>query len=130
MSTADRAALQQDWTALVDDVTAALGEDPAGPAAQRLLERWSVLVAKFTGASGQALEAAADARLSIVPPPALREQLWARRAEWMPAGPFPRPRACRPTRPTSGTAAGRIVREPRVLDFIARVRAARPAAGH
>jgi DNA-binding transcriptional MerR regulator len=129
MSTADRAALRQDWTALVEDVDAALGEDPAGPAAQRLLERWSVLVARFTGAAGQALEAAADARLSVVPPPALREQLWARRAEWMPADATPAAEGVRAeeAQPTA-QRQGESFASPAVLEFIARARTARASA--
>jgi hypothetical protein len=37
------------WTELVADVEAALGEDPAGPTAQALAARWRTLVAGFTG---------------------------------------------------------------------------------
>ncbi len=37
------------WTELVGDVTAALGEDPAGPTAQALAVRWKKMVAGFTG---------------------------------------------------------------------------------
>jgi len=44
-----QAQVTQQWTALVADVTAALGEDPAGPAAQALAARWRALVAGFTG---------------------------------------------------------------------------------
>jgi transketolase len=37
------------WTELVADVTATLGEDPAGPKAQELAARWRQLVGAFTG---------------------------------------------------------------------------------
>ncbi len=37
------------WTELVADVEAALGEDPAGPTAQALAARWRTLVEGFTG---------------------------------------------------------------------------------
>jgi DNA-binding transcriptional MerR regulator len=126
MSSAERMALKHDWSVLIDDVTAELSEDPTGPRAQRLLERWSVLVARFTGAKGAALEAAADARLSIVPPPAVRDALWARRAEWLPEGVTPATQdvladeASVAVQRQAGSFAS-----PEVLDFIARARAAR-----
>ena len=44
-----QAQVTQQWTALVADVTAALGEDPAGPRAQALAARWRALVEGFTG---------------------------------------------------------------------------------
>jgi DNA-binding transcriptional MerR regulator len=44
-----QAEVTQKWTALVADVEAALGEDPAGPAAQTLAARWRTLVEGFTG---------------------------------------------------------------------------------
>ncbi|HEX3703596.1 MAG TPA: TipAS antibiotic-recognition domain-containing protein, partial [Vicinamibacterales bacterium] len=37
------------WTALLADVEAALGSDPAGPIAQALAARWRTLVEGFTG---------------------------------------------------------------------------------
>jgi DNA-binding transcriptional MerR regulator len=128
MSDADRAALRQDWDVLIADVTAALAEDPAGPVAQRRLERGSTLAVRFTGASGAALEAAADARLAAVPPPDLREALWARRAEWLPE------RATAATRDVAADEALLAARRraesfasPEVLAFIGRARAARAA---
>jgi DNA-binding transcriptional MerR regulator len=44
-----QAHVTQQWTALVADVTAALGEDPAGPNAQALAARWRTLLEGFTG---------------------------------------------------------------------------------
>jgi DNA-binding transcriptional MerR regulator len=44
-----QAQVTEQWTALVADVTAALGEDPAGPRAQALAARWRTLVEGFTG---------------------------------------------------------------------------------
>jgi DNA-binding transcriptional MerR regulator len=41
--------VMREWTALVADVEAALGEDPAGPKAQALAARWRTLVEGFTG---------------------------------------------------------------------------------
>jgi MerR family transcriptional regulator, thiopeptide resistance regulator len=126
MSDSERAALRQEWGVLIDEVTGALGEDPAGPTAQRLLDRWSVLLARFTGASGAALEAAAASGLSILPPPTVREALWARRAEWMPqdasdAAPgVPADDAVLAARQRAESFVG-----PEVLEFIGRARAAR-----
>jgi len=37
------------WQALYTDVTASLGEDPAGPKGQALLDRWNALIEEFTG---------------------------------------------------------------------------------
>ena len=126
MSDADRAAIRQEWDVLIADVKAALGEDPAGPVAQRLLERWSSLVARFTGAKGQALEAAAAARLTVLPPPAMREKLWARRAEWLPAEANA---ATQNVQADEAVLAARSRAESfassEVLDFIGRARAAR-----
>ena len=39
------------WKALFDDVGAALGEDPASPKAQALVDRWTALMNEFTGGS-------------------------------------------------------------------------------
>jgi len=39
----------REWNELFRDVEAALGEDPASPAAQSLVARWNELVGEFTG---------------------------------------------------------------------------------
>jgi len=39
----------RDWAALIKDVEASLGEDPAGEKAQALAARWSKLIEAFTG---------------------------------------------------------------------------------
>jgi MerR family transcriptional regulator, thiopeptide resistance regulator len=44
-----QARVTTQWTELVADVEAALGEDPAGPRAQALAARWRALVEGFTG---------------------------------------------------------------------------------
>jgi len=126
MSDADRAAIRQEWDVLIADVKAALGEDPAGPVAQRLLERWSILVARFTGAKGAALEAAADARVSMVPPPPLREALWARRAEWLSAEARDAPpHVAADEALLTARRQAESFASPEVLAFIGRARAAR-----
>ena len=40
---------QRDWPALIKEVEASLGEDPAGEKVQALAERWVMLVQGFTG---------------------------------------------------------------------------------
>jgi TipAS antibiotic-recognition protein len=37
------------WQVLFNDVSASLDADPAGPAAQALLDRWKALIDEFTG---------------------------------------------------------------------------------
>ena len=44
-----QAQVTNQWNGLVADVTAALGEDPAGAKAQGLAARWRTLVEGFTG---------------------------------------------------------------------------------
>ena len=44
-----QARITKQWTELLADVEAALDEDPAGPKAQALAERWRTLVAGFSG---------------------------------------------------------------------------------
>ena len=44
-----QAQVTKQWTELVGDVEAALGDDPAGPTAQALAARWRTLVEGFTG---------------------------------------------------------------------------------
>lgn len=46
----------RDWNALFRDIEAAQGEDPAGPVAQSLVERWNQLLAGFTGGDPQIQE--------------------------------------------------------------------------
>ena len=41
------------WQALFKDVEASLDEDPAGPKAQALLDRWQALINEFTGGRPQ-----------------------------------------------------------------------------
>jgi len=44
-----QAQVTRQWTELVADIEAALGEDPAGAKAQALAARWRTLVEGFTG---------------------------------------------------------------------------------
>jgi DNA-binding transcriptional MerR regulator len=79
MSEQDRAALKQEWVALIEAVKSALDDDPGGPRAQNLLTRWLSLQNAATGGASKARPT------SEVPTPELRAELWARRAEWLPA---------------------------------------------
>jgi DNA-binding transcriptional MerR regulator len=79
MSQQDRAALKQEWVALIEDVKGALDEDPGGPRAQSLLARWLSLRDAVTGSRPK------TPPTSEAPTPALQAELWARRAEWLPA---------------------------------------------
>ena len=78
MSGQERAALKREWTALVEEVRGALGEDPGGVKAQSLLDRWLVLQDAATGGNRK------TGIVSDAPAPELRAELWARRAEWLP----------------------------------------------
>ena len=96
MSAEQRGALREQWTALVEDVRASLGEDPASPKAQQLLDRWLSLLQALTGAGpetgAQTGAATTGPAVGIAAPPtplrassALQDELWARRTEWLPA---------------------------------------------
>lgn len=101
MTAEERVTLREQWSTLVADVKAAIDEDPAGPKAQHLLDRWLSLLQALTGtgiapgtvpgagtgaavAPGAASGSAAEIT-SYPAPPALQDALWSRRAEWMPA---------------------------------------------
>jgi len=49
------------WQALLEDITASLDADPAGPAAQALLDRWKALIEEFTGGNAEVKEGIARA---------------------------------------------------------------------
>src|SRR5262249_1383162 len=82
ISADERAALKQQWADLVRDVSSALDEDPAGPNAQALLQRWTSLIARVSGADRSAAPAGDVAATRATPE--LRDALWARRSEWLP----------------------------------------------
>jgi hypothetical protein len=89
MTAEQRATMWEQWSTLVTDVKAAVDEDPAGPKAQRLLDRWLSLLQALTGTgtgtgTGPGPEAASEPT-PLRESPELQEQLWARRAEWLPA---------------------------------------------
>jgi DNA-binding transcriptional MerR regulator len=125
MSVEERAVLQQQWSALIAEVKGALNEDPAGPTAQRLLDRWLSLLRAVTGADAVAAGVGSE---MFVASPQMEEEVWARRAEWLPDG------VARETGGvTAADALGRVRERARalagsdVLEFITRARAARDA---
>ena len=81
MSEPERTALRQEWAALIEEVKAALGEDPAGPNAQTLVKRWSALLQRLTGTDSKPVNGDG---IPLPAAPELRDALWARRAEWLP----------------------------------------------
>lgn len=126
LSAEQRADLAQRWSALIADVRDASGEDPAGPRAQGLLDRWLVLLREF-GGPGQGAPSGPALDLAFRPTAELRDDLWARRADWLPA-------AAAEAARTMGNAEEAIarVREQAesllgrdVMEFIRRARAAR-----
>lgn len=127
LSADERATLQQQWSALIEEVKGALHEDPAGAKAQTLLDRWVSLLQALTGThAAKLLEHRADSMLFRATPE-LRDALWARRAEWLPA------EAQRDPRPPAdaGDALAQVRERVKffadtdVLEFIQRARAAR-----
>jgi len=127
LSEEQRAALRGQWSELVEEVRGALDADPAGPRAQRLLDRWVELLQSLTG-TDPAKPISPDAEdVAFRATPQLRDALWARRAEWLPAD-------AERQSPADVDEAFRRVRDrvtayadAEVIGFIARARAARTA---
>lgn len=126
LSAEQRADLKQRWSALIAEVRDAINDDPAGPRAQGLLDRWLVLLGEL-GGPGQAAPSGPALDVAFRPATELREDVWARRADWLPAAAAERARK-------TGNAEEAIarVREQAesfvggdVMEFIRRVRAAR-----
>jgi DNA-binding transcriptional MerR regulator len=91
MSAEQRVTLREQWSTLVEEVKAAIDEDPGSPKAQRLLDRWLSLLQALTGAgtgTGNVNESGSTSASESTPLralPELQDELWARRAEWLPA---------------------------------------------
>jgi hypothetical protein len=127
LSAEDRVGLQQQWSRLIEEVKGALDEDPAGPRGQSLLDRWLSLLHALTGTDTARLMEHDAGEAPFRATPELRDELWSRRAEWLPAD------AAKAARETgSAEEALAQVRErmtsladPRVVEFIQRARAAR-----
>jgi DNA-binding transcriptional MerR regulator len=124
LTTEQRADLKQRWMQLIADVRDAITDDPAGPRAQGLLDRWLVLLREL-GRPGLTALPAGAIDLAFRNTTELRDEVWARRAEWMPPG-------AAEAAPASAEEALARVREQGeslvgsdVMEFIRRARAAR-----
>jgi DNA-binding transcriptional MerR regulator len=126
LSAEQRADLKQRWSALIADVRDASGEDPAGPRAQGLLDRWLVLLREL-GGPGQGAPSGPALDLAFRTIAELRDDLWARRAAWLPAAAVEGAR----TMGNAEEAIGRVREQAEslfgsdVMEFIRRARAAR-----
>jgi DNA-binding transcriptional MerR regulator len=125
LSAEQRATLQQQWSELVEEVKAALDEDPGGATAQALLDRWVSLLQALTGTDATKFMEHGPDSTAFRATPELRDALWARRAEWLPAD-------AERDAPTDAEDALAQIRErikffadTGVLEFINRARAAR-----
>lgn len=90
-----QARAEQDWRELFDEIRAALDENPAGPRAQALVDRWNNLIRAFTGGDPQLAGGV--------------KSVWADRVNW----------------PASFAAKAAPFTDERVWDFFRRALAAR-----
>jgi len=126
LSAEQRADLKQRWSTLIADVRDAINDDPAGPRAQGLLDRWLVLLREL-GGPGQAAPSGPAVDLAFRTATELRDDVWARRADWLPAA------AAENARKTANAeeAITRVREQAEsfvgsdVMEFITRVRTAR-----
>ena len=125
LSPEGRLALRAKWLDLVRDVRAAIDEDPGSPRAQSLLDRWLSFLQDLTGTGSKSIPFVSQNAQRATPE--LRDEIWGRRAEWMPPG-----TALEASIPADADAALALARKlsesfanPDVLDFIKRARAAR-----
>jgi len=127
LSDGQKLALRQQWTTLVGDVRESLGEDPAGPKAQALLDRWIALLHELRGPLPPPGVPAGDLDVASQAAPGLREEVWARRSEWLP--PDAAAQAAAVGSAEEALARVRAMAESfpggDVMDFIQRARAAR-----
>ena len=126
LSPDQRALLKEQWLMLVTEIKGAAGEDPGGPTAQGLLDRWLSFLQALTGGDPAKLtEGHAGRALSETPE--IRQKLWARRAEWMPteAGPDPHTPVDAEQAFARASKWSESYADPEVLEFIRRARAAR-----
>ncbi len=123
MSSEQRTALREQWLELVRDVKASLDEDPGSPAGQGLLDRWLSLLGALAGTTSVAPGSEDAVRATAE----LRDEIWARRAEWLP--PSATQGANMPVDADEARALARRLSESfasrDVLAFIKRARAAR-----
>ncbi len=117
MSPEGRVALRAKWLDLVRDVRAAIDEHPGSPRAQSLLDRWLSFLQDLTGAESKSIPLVSQNAPRATPE--VRDEIWVRRAEWMPPG-----SALEANLPADADAAlalatkiARVVREPRGSRF-------------
>jgi DNA-binding transcriptional MerR regulator len=127
LSAEQRAAFQQQWSELVDEVKGSLDEDPGGPKAQSLLHRWASLLQALTGTDATKFIEPGSDSTPFRATPEIRDALWARRAEWLPAD---AEREARDQADAEGALAQvrervKSFADSSVLEFIKRARAAR-----
>jgi hypothetical protein len=128
MSPAQRQELRESWATLTSDIRSAIAaqEQPEGPAAQRLLDRWLELFQAATGADA-ATAGEASAGTPFKATPELRDALWARRRDWMPAD-VPADGSEPPSAEQARARVEQLMRSlgaPEIVEFINRTRAAR-----
>lgn len=79
-----RDRLKQQWATLIADVRQAIDADPASSQAQGLLDRWLAMLGELAGSSeASASDTTTDLAFAVTPE--VRDEVWARRAEWLPA---------------------------------------------
>jgi DNA-binding transcriptional MerR regulator len=122
LSADDRGTLQRQWSQLVADVRQSLGEDPAGPTAQALLERWTTFLQALTGADVSKI----TAPTLLEATPDIHAELVARQAEWLSPAHGAQP-ISRDEAPARARKLAESIADPDVLEFIRRARAARQA---
>lgn len=120
LSAEQRATFAAQWSQLVDDVRTSIDEDPSGPKAQALLDRWTALLQALTGVdTPKVLDAAA-----LQATPGIGDDLWNRRAEWLPGHEATESVTVESVRAQAFERA-KTFADSAVLDFINRARAAR-----
>ena len=126
LSSDQKLALRQRWTTLVGDVRESLGEDPAGPKAQALLDRWIALLEELRGPLPPGAPAP-DLNVAFQSTSELREEVWARRSEWLPRDAAEEAAAIGSAEEALARVRAMAENVPGtdVMDFIQRARAAR-----
>lgn len=126
LTSQQRDRLKQQWAALIADVREAIDEDPASARAQALLDRWLTMLRELAGpADGPVTEAAKD--LAFGGGSEVRDDVWARRAEWLPPDAVEQAATMGNAEDALGQVRGRAEAfvGSDVMAFIQRVRAAR-----
>jgi DNA-binding transcriptional MerR regulator len=126
LSDDQKLTLRQRWTTLVGDVRDSLGEDPAGPKAQALLDRWIALLEELRGPLPPGAPAP-DLDVAFQSTPELREEVWARRSEWLPPDAAEQAAAIGSSEEALARVRAMAENFPGadVMDFVQRARAAR-----